>query len=256
MAEPRVAPGPAGAPAASQRARGPSTLAGVIFDFDGVLADSEPLHLRAIQDVLAQRGMRLSAPDYYDRYLGFDDADVFRTVWRDHGRALDEGALAALIRVKGERFDALAGRGAGLFPGAADCIHRVAAEVPIAIASGALAPEIEMVLDAAGLRRHFRAIVASGDTPRSKPAPDPYRRALELLRPHVEAAGLDPGGCVVAVEDSMWGIESALAAGLRCVGVAQTYAASRLGAAHVVVPTIADVTVEALRTACGGDLSA
>ena len=255
MEEPRVASGPAGAPAAGKGARGASTLAGVIFDFDGVLADSEPLHLRAYQDVLARHDLSLSAPDYYDRYLGFDDVGVFRTVWRDRGRELDERALAELIRVKGERFEVLAGQGEGLFPGAAACIRRVAAEAPIAIASGALAPEIEMVLAAADLRRHFRAVVASGDTPRSKPAPDPYLRALELLRPHVAAAGLDPGGCVVAVEDSMWGIESALAAGLRCVGVAQTYAASRLGAAHVVVPTIAAVTPETLRAACGEQMS-
>ena len=234
------------------RGKGAATLAGVIFDFDGVLADSEPLHLRAYQDVLAERGMTLGAADYYDRYLGFDDDGVFRTVWRDQGLAIDEETLTELIRVKGERFEALAGRGEALFPGAADCIRRIAAEAPVAIASGALAPEIEMVLDAAGLRRHFRAVVASGDTPRSKPAPDPYLRALELLRPHVAAAGLDPAGCVVAVEDSMWGIESALAAGLRCVGVAQTYPASRLDAAHVVVPTIADVTPEALRAGCGG----
>ncbi len=227
------------------------TLAGVIFDFDGVLADSEPLHLRAFQDVLAERGMALDAADYYDRYLGFDDDGVFRQVWRDRGLAIDEEALAGLIRVKGERFEALAGQGEALFPGAADCIRRIAAEVPVAIASGALAPEIEMVLDAAGLRGHFRAVVASGDTPRSKPAPDPYLRAIGLLRPHVTAAGLDPAGCVVAVEDSMWGIESALAAGLRCVGVAQTYPASRLDAAHVVVPTIADVTPETLRAGCG-----
>ena len=233
------------------RGQGAATLAGVIFDFDGVLANSEPLHLRAYQDVLAERGMTLGAADYYDRYLGFDDDGVFRTVWSDQGLALDEETLVELIRVKGERFEALAGQGEALFPGAAECIRRVAAEAPVAIASGALAPEIETVLDAAGLRRHFRAVVASGDTPRSKPAPDPYLRALELLRPHVAAAGLDPGGCVVAVEDSMWGIESALAAGLRCMGVAQTYAASRLGAAHVVVPTIVGVTPSALRAACG-----
>ena len=98
------------------RGTGAATLAGVVFDFDGVLADSEPLHLRANQDVLAQHGMSLAASDYYDRYLGFDDADVFRTVWRDHGRELDEDSLAELIRVKGERFEALAGEGVGAVP--------------------------------------------------------------------------------------------------------------------------------------------
>ena len=66
-------------------------LAGVIFDFDGVLADSEPLHLRAYQEVLAPRSIALSTTDYYDRYLGFDDVGVFRAVARDQGRELERG---------------------------------------------------------------------------------------------------------------------------------------------------------------------
>ena len=226
-------------------------LAGVIFDFDGVLSNSEPLHLRAYQDVLAPHGAALDSADYYDRYLGFDDVGVFRAVARDQGWALPETMLGELIRVKSERFDALVGQEGALFPGAADCIRRIAAQVPIAIASGALAPEIAALLAATGLRPHFRAIVASGDTPRSKPAPDPYEKALELLRPFAAAAGHDPSGCFVAIEDSRWGIESALGAGLRCVGVAQTYPADELEYAHTVVPTIADVTIDTLRDVCG-----
>lgn len=223
-------------------------LAGVIFDFDGVLADSEPLHLRAYQDVLAPHGIALAAADYYDRYLGFDDLGVFRAVARDHDWAHSPEALDELIRVKGERFETLAAQGEALFPGAADCVRRVAAEVPIAIASGGLRPEIEAMLSAAGLRRHFAAIVASGDTPLSKPAPDPYLRAVELLRPVTDPSGRD--GLFVAIEDSMWGIESALAAGLRCIGVAQTYPAEKLRAAHAVVSTIADVSLDTARAIC------
>ena len=101
-----------------------------------------------------------------------------------------------------------------------------------------------------GIRHHFKVIVASGDTPRSKPAPDPYRRAVELLRPFTAAAGHDPGGCFVAIEDSQWGIASALGAGLRCLGVAQTYPADELRAAHLVVSTIGDVALDALRSLC------
>ena len=225
-------------------------LAGVIFDFDGVLADSEPLHLRAYQEVLAPRGIDLAATDYYDRYLGFDDPGVFRAVAHDQGWELGEETLAELIRVKGERFDTLVGQGEGLFAGAADCVRRVAAAVPVAIASGALGPEIEALLSTTGLRHHFKAIVASGDTPRSKPAPDPYLRAVELLRPFAGGAGPDPADCFVAIEDSRWGIESALAAGLRCLGVAQTYQADTLRNAHAVVPTIGDVELDALRRLC------
>ena len=226
------------------------SLAGVIFDFDGVLADSEPLHLRAYQEVLAPRGLALSTIDYYDRYLGFDDVGVFRAVARDQGRELSVETLGELVRVKGERFETLVGQGEALFPGAADCIQRVSTEVPIAIASGALGPEIEALLSTTGLLHLFKAIVASGDTPRSKPAPDPYLRAVALLRPFVAAAGHGPGGCFVAIEDSNWGIESARSAGLRCIGVAQTYPADELRDAHAVVSTIGDVQLDTLRGVC------
>ncbi|MDP7339074.1 MAG: HAD family phosphatase, partial [Vicinamibacterales bacterium] len=126
-------------------------LAGVIFDFDGVLANSEPLHLRVYREVLAPHGVEFAATDYSNRYLGFDDLGVFRAVAEDSGWDLSEETLVELIRVKGERFDALAGQGETLFPGAADCVRRLAAEVPIAIASGALRPEIEAMLATAGL---------------------------------------------------------------------------------------------------------
>ena len=227
-------------------------LAGVIFDFDGVLANSEPLHLRAYQEVLAPRGIELATTDYYERYLGFDDLGVFRAVAKDQEWKLSEESLGELIRLKGERFDTLVGQGDALFPGAADCVRRVAAEVPVAIASGALGPEIEALLSTTGLRRHFKAVVASGDTPRSKPAPDPYLRAVELLRPFTAASGHDAGGCFVAIEDSKWGIESALGAGLRCIAVAQTYPEDELRDAHLVVSTIGDVHVETARELCVG----
>ena len=226
-------------------------LAGVIFDFDGVLADSEPLHLRAYQEVLAPRGIELAATDYYNRYLGFDDLGVFRAVARDQEWTLSEETLAELIRTKGERFDTLVGQGDALFPGAADCVRRVSAAVPVAIASGALGSEIEALLTTTGLRHHFKVVVASGDTPRSKPAPDPYRRAVELLRPFTDAAEHDAGACFVAIEDSKWGIESALGAGLHCIAVAQTYPADQLRDAHAVVSTIGEVRVETARKLCG-----
>ena len=227
-------------------------LSGLIFDFDGVLADSEPLHLRAFQQVLGARGIGLGESDYYDRYLGFDDAGVFRAIAQDQGRALTPASLDDLVRKKTEQFDKLVAGSHGLYPGAADCIRRWAAEAPIAVASGALRAEIDAVLGRTGLRRYFTTIVAAGETPRSKPAPDPYLRAVELLRPYSAAAGLDPQGCFVAVEDSPWGIESALAAGLRCIGVAQTYPADRLRAAHAVVATIGALDVDTVHGVCGG----
>jgi beta-phosphoglucomutase-like phosphatase (HAD superfamily) len=89
-----------------------------------------------------------------------------------------------------------------------------------------------MILERAGLLQHFRFIVASGDTPASKPAPDPYARAAALH-------GLPAAGCV-AIEDSRWGIESAKAAGLPCVGITHTYPASELTSADVVIGSLDD----------------
>jgi len=225
-------------------------LSGVVFDFDGVLADSEPLHLRAFQQALAPRHITLAPNDYYKRYLGFDDVGVFRALARDGRWELTEATLAELVTVKGKRFDALVKQGAALFPGAADAVRRIAGKVPVAIASGALRAEIETLLSKHGLLCHFKTVVASGDTPRSKPSPDPYAKAVALLRPFTATAGLDPDGCFVAIEDSNWGIESALAAGLRCIGIAQTYPAETLRNAHVVLPSIDRLDIEAARQVC------
>ena len=156
-------------------------LLGVVFDFDGVIADTERLHLQAYQDVLGDRGVTLSKDDYADRYLGFDDAGVFTHVAADRGFALEGGELHRLIEAKGRRFTALVEAGDVLFPDAPACIERLAADLVLGIASGALHREIDDILGAAGLHRHFSAIVAADDVEHAKPAPDGYARAVELL---------------------------------------------------------------------------
>ena len=136
-------------------------LLGVIFDFDGVIADTEPLHLKAYQDVLAGSSMSLSTESYESRYLGFDDVGVFVTVAADHGVTLEPDELDRLIDAKGRRYMDLVGTEDVLFPQARDCIERLAADAVLGIASGALHAEIDEILAAAGLHRHFAAIVAA-----------------------------------------------------------------------------------------------
>lgn len=203
-------------------------LRAIVFDFDGVIADSEPLHCRSFQQVLAREGVDLSDGDYYGRYLGFDDVGAFRAVAADRGRTWSERHLADLVARKALAFEALERDFSVLFPGAADAIRRAAAVLPIAIASGAIGPEIRRVLDREALTPLFSAIVAAEDTEQSKPAPDPYLCALARLR---AATGLDLGArdCV-AIEDSQWGLESARAAGFRTVAVGQTYDVAALDA--------------------------
>jgi HAD superfamily hydrolase (TIGR01509 family) len=144
-------------------------------------------------------------------------------------------AVASLVAAKAVRLEELARDGAVLFPGARAAIERAAASLPLAIASGALGDEIRHVLRREQLTGYFRAIVSAEDTPVSKPAPDPYLRAVALL---AGALGepLRAADCV-ALEDSPWGLQSARAAGLRTVGVAQTYAQTDLEA-DLVIPSL------------------
>lgn len=226
-----------------------SALHAVIFDFDGVIADSERLHLRAFQAVLGAAGVTLSAEAYYAQYLGYDDHGVFRQIFADQARPLDAGALDALVADKGRHYDTLAAAGEMLFPGAADFIRTMAATVPIAIASGAQTHEIEHVLDRAALRDRFVTVVGADQTPASKPAPDPYLEAFRRLQRHA-CGSLDPRR-TVAIEDSRWGLESARAAGLRTVAITTSYDAAALAPfAELVAPGLHALDCSALERLC------
>jgi beta-phosphoglucomutase-like phosphatase (HAD superfamily) len=211
-------------------------LRAIVFDFDGVIANSEPLHCLAFQRVLSSEAVRLSDEEYYTRYLGFDDVGAFRAIAKDRALTWNARHIADLVALKALAMEELERHGSVLFPGASDAIRRAAAAVPIAIASGAIGPEIRRTLDREQLTPFFSAIIAAEDTPRSKPAPDPYLRAVECLR-SATGTPIDAGDCV-AIEDSRWGLQSARAAGLKTVAVAQTYDARDLPA-DLAIPSIA-----------------
>jgi beta-phosphoglucomutase len=204
------------------------SLKAIVFDFDGVIANSEPLHFRGYRDVLAEEGLILTEPDYYAQYLGFDDVGAFEAIGRRHGATWSGAHIRDLVARKGVRLEALERDVSVLFPGAAEAIRRASAAMPIAIASGARGEEIRRVLQREHLSACFTAIVAAEDTPVSKPAPDPYLRAVSLLAPSC-GGQLRSTDCV-AIEDSHWGLESARAAGLHTVAVTNTYGAHELAA--------------------------
>ena len=223
-------------------------LKAIVFDFDGVIANSEPLHFAAFRDVLAAAGAILTEADYYARYLGFDDVGVFQAVGTDQQRQWSGRTIAEFVAKKAGRMEELERNTPVMFPGAEQTIRRAAARLPLAIASGALGVEIRRILDRADLTRCFQAIVSAEDTPSSKPSPAPYLRAVALLSACLGTT-LDPASCV-AVEDSRWGLQSARAAGLKTVGVAQTYDRQALSEADLVVSTVGDLDIEALGRLC------
>jgi beta-phosphoglucomutase len=220
-------------------------LHAIVFDFDGVLADSEPLHFEVFRQVLAEAGITLTPETYYARYLGYDDFGAFDAVLRDHGRPVDGDAIATLMAAKADRFPRLVDGRDVLFPGVSAAFRRFAEKVPLAIASGALPHEIELILAGAGLRDAFQVVVGAGETPRSKPAPDPYARAVALLQERALVPQTpDAAASCVAIEDSKWGILSAKAAGLACIAVTTSYAADELQEADLVVTQVEALSLD------------
>ena len=108
-------------------------ISAIVFDFDGVLVDSEPLHLRSYQEVLEPVGLSLPREKYYSSYLGYDDAGVFKAIAEARDWPLDEQKLRALIDEKCRVFEALKSDGTGgdmLYPGATECVARLAGTWP------------------------------------------------------------------------------------------------------------------------------
>ena len=222
------------------------SLRAIVFDFDGVIANSEPLHFRGYRDTLAAEGVTLTETDYYAQYLGFDDVGAFEAIGAANGAAWSAAQIAELVARKAVRLEELERDVSVLFPGAADAIRRAAAAMPIAIASGARGEEIRRVLAREQLLHYFAAIVAAEDTPVSKPAPDPYLRALAQLTPAL--GGLRAAECV-AIEDSHWGLDSARVAGMHTVAVTNTYSSDVLRA-DLVIASLDAMDLDRLADLC------
>lgn len=224
-------------------------LRSVLFDFNGVLVDDEPIHLEIFQRVLAEEGISLSAEDYYAHYLGFDDRACFAAVLGAAGEAAAIPRLMRLIARKASYYQERIRRdGYPFFPGAVELVKSLAARgIMLGVVSGALREEVEGALRQAGLLALFKVLVTAEDVEAGKPDPQGYLRALEALnsQPPLPERLLHPHE-VLAMEDSPVGLTAATEVGLPTLGVAHTYPASRLSEADVVVESLRDLTPERL----------
>ena len=214
----------------------------IVFDFDGVIADSEMAHYRAFSAVLEPFGIAFTYDEYLQVYIGFDDRDCVREAFSRAGKALDHGTLPALCEAKAVAFEALVRAGTETYPGVVELVASAAREVPVAIASGATRADIDLLLagiDEGRLGPHFRVIVSADDVIRSKPDPQTYAMAAEQI-------GVAARGCL-AIEDTPTGVASAAGAGLRTLGVTNTCAAEMLSKAERVVSSLAGIDLAVLR---------
>lgn len=225
-------------------------LRALIFDFNGIIVDDEPIHFELFKQVLAEEGIKLTEADYYARYLGFDDRGAFTAAYREHGRALDEKLLARLIDRKAIYYQNEIRSKVRIFPGVEKLVTTLVPVLPLAVASGALRQEIEAILSAAGLLKHFAVIISAEDVDHGKPEPEIFLKALARLNAQVEDGHpIDAADCLV-IEDSKEGIRGARRAGMKCLAVSNSHPIELLQEANAVVRSLEEVDLSLLEKLC------
>jgi beta-phosphoglucomutase len=217
-------------------------LKAVIFDCDGVIADSEPVHLALFQEILKEKGVVLTKEDYLSKYLAMDDRGCFRAVFQDNKKPISDGEIQILIDRKTALYKKKASESLVILPGVVEFVMALSQKYPLAVASGALRGEVTLMLDIAGLRHYFDVVVAAEDVANGKPAPDAFRKALADLNAKFPGGNIQPVECLV-VEDSKHGVASAHAAGMKCLAVCSSYSAEELAAADKVVSVLTGIRV-------------
>ncbi len=227
-------------------------LKAVIFDFDGVIADSELLHYKAINQIVARFGVDIPREKYWEHYLGYTDIDCFKAISDHYELDLGDKALWNLVNEKFTAFEELVYNGTTIIAGVTDFIKMlVDNKIPVAICSGAVAADIDLMLQGSELKKVFDIIVSADDIEKGKPDPEGFTKALRILnRSRQDPIAADQ--CLV-IEDSHWGLQAARAAGMKSVAVTNTYPKEKLqDYADYVTDKLDSLTIEDVQKICTG----
>jgi beta-phosphoglucomutase len=211
--------------------------AAVLFDFDGVLVNSEPLHYQAFREVLASENHDLDEDEYYRELIGFDDKGAFRHFYQKRKLDLTPKLFLTLMTRKSEvMMDLIYRRQFSALPGVEEFVRTLWRRCPLAICSGALREEIEAMLEGIALRDCFPIITAAEDVTVGKPDPSGYLQTMKLV---AEKRGrkLEPKDCLI-VEDAPTVIHSVRAVGFPVLAVATSYPLEKLAEANWAVKTL------------------
>jgi beta-phosphoglucomutase len=228
-------------------------LKAVIFDFDGVIADTEPLHFAMFQKILAEIGVPLTEDEYYANYLGYDDKGCFAAALGAHRRPISSAIIDQLVARKASAYLTHIKEHLVIFPGVRELVRDAAKRHRLAISSGALRHEIEFILDQAGIRKEFQHITSAEDVRHGKPDPEPFLRTLAAFnRPDAARHGLLGADDCLVIEDSIPGIQAAQAAGMKVLAVANTHTLQDLHAADAVAESLTELNLEELENRLWG----
>ncbi|MDD5542788.1 MAG: HAD family phosphatase [Acidobacteriia bacterium] len=226
-----------------------NTLRAIIFDFNGVIVDDEPLHFLGFREALTQEGIRLTRKEYYERYLALDDRSLVREVLARSPKEASRQRIARIRRSKETIYRRLLQNRCRIFPGARRFVETCAGRYPLAIASGALRSEIQWILRKSNMTDFFCAIVSADEVAKGKPHPETFTQALRKLNRGCpgDQPRIRPEECLV-IEDSLHGVASAHRAGMRCLAVAHSYPLSRFGDADWRARKIGDLRLSKIES--------
>jgi len=211
-------------------------IAAVIWDMDGVLADTAPHHLRAWQETFARRGIKFTEADF-KRGFGIRNDAIIRNVL---GEAIAEEKIEAIAREKEATFRRIIGKDVKPLPGALELLQALYDRgVRMAIASSATIENIRLIIGSLGIAKYFKAVITGHDVTEGKPSPQLFLLAAKRL-------GAEPKNCIV-FEDAVAGVKAAKRAGMYCVAVANTHPREKLKEADLIVDSLEMVTVKELK---------
>jgi beta-phosphoglucomutase len=224
-------------------------LRAVIFDFDGVITDSEVLHLRAFNQSLVPYGVEISTKDYYTNYLGFSDFDCYKALVDNGLLKINERQISDIIKVKSKIFEKLTKTEGRTIEGVHEFLQMLEDNnIPMVICSGSLLVEIELMLEESGLRHYFTEIVSAEQVKKGKPHPEGFVLSLKKLNKKCHPP-IAANECIV-IEDSHWGLQAGKAAGMHTVAVTNSYDAEQLTIAEEIVSRLNELTIEKLQQLC------
>jgi len=217
----------------------------IIFDFNGVIADDETPHIVCFQQALAEHGLTLTKEEYYGAYLGMDERTCTRLLLTARDGICDDRTLQQIMERKADLFHIrTATHKPPLFSGVVEFVQAAAPAYRLAIATGGRRLQIDAALAGTPLENIFELIVSAEDCPVGKPDPSIYRVTCERLNAKGSST-IAPAQCLV-IEDSLAGIRSGKAAGMRVLAVATTYPIEKLRDADLAVPTLQGISPDFL----------
>jgi beta-phosphoglucomutase family hydrolase len=210
-------------------------IAAVIWDMDGVLADTASYHLLAWRETFAKRGIKFTEEDFR-RGFGIKNDAIIKNVL---GEQTTEAEIETIAREKEATFRRIIGQNIKPLPGALKLLEALDKHgVKMAIASSTPIENIRLIVGSLGIEKYFRAIVTGHDVTEGKPSPQVFLLAAQRL-------GVDPKNCIV-FEDAVAGVKAAKSAGMHCVAITSSHPREKLTQADLIVDSLEELTVKEL----------